>query len=140
MTIITTLIGIITTGDTALITIIIITITLITTIRIIVVIMMVITMIIITALVITEHLRKLTEEVTQMKSTEEMITPTVVEPTRLTMVLTDLPTGEIKVLMWTATNSRTTLGEAILHQAMEETVVVPLLEMVVLEEDQTGKI
>ena len=49
--------------------------------------MMVITMIIITALVITEHLRKLTEEATQMKSTEEVtITPIVAEPTRLTMV------------------------------------------------------
>ena len=62
--------------------------------------MMVITMMItITTLVITD-LRKLTEEATQMKSTEEMtITPTVAEPTRLTMVLTDLPTGEIKVLM-----------------------------------------
>ena len=43
-------------------------------------------MIIITTLVITEHLRKLTEEATQMKSTEEMITPIVVEPTHLTMV------------------------------------------------------
>ena len=63
--------------------------------------MMVITMMItITTLVITEHLRKLTEEATQMKSTEEMtITPIVAEPTRLTMVLTDLPTGEIKVMM-----------------------------------------
>ena len=62
--------------------------------------MMVITMMItITTLVITD-LRKLTEEATQMKSTEEMtITPTVAEPTRLTMVLTDLPTGEIKVMM-----------------------------------------
>ena len=62
--------------------------------------MMVITMMItITTLVITD-LRKLTEEATQMKSTEEMtITPIVAEPTRLTMVLTDLPTGEIKVLM-----------------------------------------
>lgn len=49
--------------------------------------MMVITMMItITTLVITD-LRKLTEEATQMKSTEEMtITPTVAEPTRLTMV------------------------------------------------------
>ena len=62
--------------------------------------MMVITMMItITTLVITEHLRKLTEEATQMKSTEEMITPIVAEPTHLTMVLTDLPTGEIKVMM-----------------------------------------
>lgn len=62
--------------------------------------MMVITMMItITTLVITD-LRKLTEEATQMKSTEEMATtPTVAEPTRLTMVLTDLPIGEIKVLM-----------------------------------------
>ena len=62
--------------------------------------MMVISMMItITTLVITD-LRKLTEEATQMKSTEEMTTtPTVAEPTRLTMVLTDLPTGEIKVLM-----------------------------------------
>ena len=62
--------------------------------------MMVITMMItITTLVITD-LRKLTEEATQMKSTEEMtITPIVAEPTRLTMVLTDLPTGEIKVMM-----------------------------------------
>lgn len=62
--------------------------------------MMVITMMItITTLVITD-LRKLTEEATQMKSTEEMTTtPTVAEPTRLTMVLTDLPTGEIKVMM-----------------------------------------
>lgn len=42
-------------------------------------------MIIITALVITD-LRKLTEEVIQMKSTEEMITPIVAEPTHLTMV------------------------------------------------------
>lgn len=42
-------------------------------------------MIIITTLVITD-LRKLTEEATQMKSTEEMITPIVAEPTRLTMV------------------------------------------------------
>ena len=50
--------------------------------------MMVITMMItITNLVITD-LRKLTEEAaTQMKSTEEMIiTPTVAEPTHLTMV------------------------------------------------------
>ena len=62
--------------------------------------MMVITMMItITTLVITD-LRKLTEEATQMKSTEEMtITPIVAEPTRLTMVLTDLPIGEIKVMM-----------------------------------------
>ena len=62
--------------------------------------MMVITMMItITTLVITD-LRKLTEEATQMKSTEEMTTtPTVAEPTHLTMVLTDLPTGEIKVMM-----------------------------------------
>ena len=62
--------------------------------------MMVITMMItITTLVIID-LRKLTEEATQMKSTEEMTTtPTVAEPTRLTMVLTDLPTGEIKVMM-----------------------------------------
>ena len=99
--------------------------------------MMVITMMItITTLVITEHLRKLTEEATQMKSTEEMTTtPIVAEPTRLTMVLTD-PTGEITILIY----NRITLGEAILHQAMEETVVVPLPEMVVLEEDQTGKI
>lgn len=98
--------------------------------------MMVITMMItITTLVITD-LRKLTEEATQMKSTEEMtITPIVAEPTRLTMVLTD-PTGEITILIY----NRITLGEAILHQAMVETVVVPLLEMVVLEEDQTGKI
>ena len=98
--------------------------------------MMVITMMItITTLVITD-LRKLTEEATQMKSTEEMTTtPTVAEPTRLTIVLTD-PTGEITILIY----NRITLGEAILHQAMEETVVVPLLEMVVLEEDQTGKI
>ena len=51
------------------------------------------------------------------------------------MVLTD-PTGEITILIY----NRITLGEAILHQAMEGTVVVPLLEMVVLEEDQTGKI
>ena len=43
-------------------------------------------MITITTLVIT-NLRKLTEEATQMKSTEEMtITPIVAEPTRLTMV------------------------------------------------------
>ena len=62
--------------------------------------MMVITMMItITTLVITD-LRKLTEEATQMKSTEEVtITPIVAEPTHLTMVLTDLPTGEIKVMM-----------------------------------------
>ena len=62
--------------------------------------MMVITMMItITTLVIID-LRKLTEEATQMKSTEEVtITPIVAEPTRLTMVLTDLPTGEIKVMM-----------------------------------------
>ena len=102
--------------------------------------MMVITMIIITALVITEHLRKLTEEVTQMKSTEEMITPIVAEPTHLTMVLTGLPIGETTALIQIDTNNKTTLGEIILHQTMEETVVVPLLEMVVLEEDQTGKI
>ena len=103
--------------------------------------MMVITMTIITILVITERLRKLTKEVTQMKSTEEMIIiPIVAEPTHLTMVLTDLPIGEIKTMMQTATNNKTILGEIILHQTMEETVVVPLPEMVVLEEDQTGKI
>ena len=101
---------------------------------------MVITMIIITALVITEHLRKLTEEVTQMKSTEEMIIiPTVAEPTRLTMVLTDLPIGEIKTMTQTATNNKTILGEIILHQTMEEIVAVLLAEMAVLEEDRTGK-
>ena len=45
-------------------------------------------MIIITILVITERLRELIKEAaTQMKSTEEMIiTPTVAEPIRLTMV------------------------------------------------------
>ena len=45
-------------------------------------------MIIITILVITEHLRELIKEAaTLMKSTEEMtITPTVAEPTHLTMV------------------------------------------------------
>ena len=50
--------------------------------------MMVITMMItITTLVITERLRKLTEEVTQRKSTEEMtIIPIIAEPTHLTMV------------------------------------------------------
>ena len=101
--------------------------------------MMVITMIIITALVITEHLRKLTEEVTQMKSTEEMTTPIVVEPTNLTMVSTGLPIGEITALIQIDTNNKTILGEIILHQTMEETVVVPLAEMVVLEEDRTGK-
>ena len=101
--------------------------------------MMVITMIIITALVITEHLRKLTEEVTQMKSTEEMTTPIVVEPTHLTMVSTGLPIGEITALIQIDTNNKTILGEIILHQTMEETVVVPLAEMVVLEEDRTGK-
>jgi len=102
--------------------------------------MMVITMIIITALVITEHLRKLTEEVTQMKSTEEMIIiPIVAEPTHLTMVLTDLPIGEIKTMTQTATNNKTILGEIILHQTMAEIVAVPLAEMVVLEEDLTGK-
>ena len=74
-----------------------------------------------------------------MKSTEEMITPIVVEPTRLTMVLTDLPIGEIKTMTQTATNNKTILGEIILHQTMEEAVAVPLAEMVVLEEDQTGK-
>ena len=95
-------------------------------------------MIIITTLVITD-LRKLTEEAIQMKSTEEMITPIVVEPTRLTMVLTDLPIGEIKTMTQTATNNKTILGEIILHQTMEEAVAVPLAEMVVLEEDQTGK-
>ena len=103
------------------------------------VIMMVITMIIITALVITEHLRKLTEEVTQMKSTEEMITPIVAEPTHLTMVSTSLPIGEITALIQIDTNNKTILGEIILHQTMEETVAVPLAEMVVLEEDLTGK-
>jgi hypothetical protein len=96
-------------------------------------------MIIITALVITEHLRKLTEEVTQMKSTEEMTTPIVVEPTHLTMVSTGLPIGEITALIQIDTNNKTILGEIILHQTMEETVVVPLAEMVVLEEDLTGK-
>lgn len=101
--------------------------------------MMVITMIIITALVITEHLRKLTEEVTQMKSTEEMTTPIVIEPTHLTMVLTGLPIGETTALIQIDTNNKTTLGEIILHQTMEETVVVPLAEMVALEEDLTGK-
>ena len=101
--------------------------------------MMVITMIIITVLVITEHLRKLTEEVTQMKSTEEMTTPIVVEPTHLTMVSTGLPIGEITALIQIDTNNKTILGEIILHQTMEEIAVVPLLEMVVLEEDQTGK-
>lgn len=99
---------------------------------------MVTMMIIITTLVITD-LRKLTEEAIQMKSTEEMITPIVVEPTRLTMVLTDLPIGEIKTMTQTATNNKTILGEIILHQTMEEAVAVPLAEMVVLEEDQTGK-
>ena len=101
--------------------------------------MMVITMIIITALVITEHLRKLTEEVTQMKSTEEMTTPIVIEPTHLTMVSTGLPIGETTALIQIDTNNKTILGEIILHQTMEETVVVPLAEMVVLEEDLTGK-
>ena len=101
--------------------------------------MMVITMIIITALVITKHLRKLTEEVTQMKSTEEMTTRTVAEPTRLTMVSTGLPTGETTALIQIDTNNKTILGEIILHQTMEETVAVPLAEMVVLEEDLTGK-
>ena len=102
--------------------------------------MMVITMIIITALVIiTEHLRKLTEEVTQMKSTEEMTTPIVIEPTYLTMVSTGLPIGETTALIQIDTNNKTILGEIILHQTMEETVVVPLAEMVVLEEDLTGK-
>jgi len=44
-------------------------------------------MIIITILVITEHLRELIKEAaTQMKSTEEMTTPIVAEPTHLTMV------------------------------------------------------
>ena len=44
-------------------------------------------MMIITILVITEHLQELIKEAeTQMKSTEEMITPIVAEPTRLTMV------------------------------------------------------
>ena len=101
--------------------------------------MMVITMIIITALVITEHLRKLTEEVTQMKSTEEMTTPIVVEPTHLTMVSTGLPIGEITALIQIDTNNKTILGEIILHQTMEEIVAVPLAEMVALEEDRTGK-
>ena len=100
--------------------------------------MMVITMIIITALVITEHLRKLTEAATQMKSTEEMITPIVAEPTHLTMVLTDLPIGEIKTMTQTATNNKTILGEIILHQTMEE-IITPIAEMAVLEEDRTGK-
>ena len=102
--------------------------------------MMVITMTIITILAITERLRKLTEEVTQMKSTEEMIIiPIVAEPTHLTMVLTDLPIGEIKTMTQTATNNKTILGEIILHQIMAEIVAVPLAEMVVLEEDRTGK-
>ena len=101
--------------------------------------MMVITMIIITALVITEHLRKLTEEVTQMKSTEEMTTPIVIEPTHLTMVSTGLPIGEITALIQIDTNNKTTLGEIILHQTMAEIVAFPLAEMVVLEEDLTGK-
>ena len=101
--------------------------------------MMVITMIIITALVITEHLRKLTEEVTQMKSTEEMITPIVIEPTHLTMVSTGLPIGETTALIQIDTNNKTILGEIILHQTMEEIVAVPLAEMEVLEEDLTGK-
>ena len=96
-------------------------------------------MIIITALVITEHLRKLTEEVTQMKSTEEMTTPIVIEPTHLTMVSTGLPIGEITALIQIDTNNKTILGEIILHQTMEEIVAVPLAEMVVLEEDLTGK-
>ena len=101
---------------------------------------MVITMIIITALVITEHLRKLKEEVTQMKSTEEMIIiPIVAEPTHLTMVLTGLPIGETTALIQIDTNNKTTLGEIILHQTMEEIVAVPLAEMVVLGEDRTGK-
>ena len=102
--------------------------------------MMVITMTIITILAITERLRKLTEEVTQMKSTEEVIIiPIVAEPTHLTMVLTDLPIGEIKTMTQTATNNKTILGEIILHQTMAEIVAVPLAEMAVLEEDRTGK-
>ena len=102
--------------------------------------MMVITMTIITILAITERLRKLTEEVTQMKSTEEMIIiPIVAEPTHLTMVSTGLPIGEITALIQIDTNNKTILGEIILHQTMEETVAVPLAEMVVLEEDLTGK-
>ena len=100
---------------------------------------MVITMTIITILAITERLRKLTEEVTQMKSTEEMIIiPIVAEPTHLTMVLTDLPIGEIKTMTQTATNNKTILGEIILHQVMEE-IITLMAEMVVLEEDLTGK-
>ena len=101
--------------------------------------MMVITMIIITALVITEHLRKLTEEVTQMKSTEEMTTPIVIEPTHLTMVLTGLPIGETTALIQIDTNNKTTLGEIIvLHRVMEE-IIVPAVATAVLEEDLTGK-
>ena len=102
--------------------------------------MMVITMMItITTLVITD-LRKLTEEATQMKSTEEVtITPIVIEPTHLTMVSTGLPIGETTALIQIDTNNKTILGEIILHQTMEEIVAVPLAEMVVLEEDLTGK-
>ena len=102
--------------------------------------MMVITMMItITTLVITD-LRKLTEEATQMKSTEEVtITPIVVEPTRLTMVSTGLPIGETTALIQIDTNNKTILGEIILHQTMEEIVAVPLAEMEVLEEGLTGK-
>ena len=74
-----------------------------------------------------------------MKSTEEMITPIVAKPTHLTMVLTDLPIGETTALIQIDTNNKTILGEIILHQTMEETVVVPLAEMVVLEEDLIGK-
>ena len=101
---------------------------------------MVITMTIITILAITERLRKLTEEVTQMKSTEEMIIiPIVAEPTHLTMVSTGLPIGEITALIQIDTNNKTILGEIILHQTMEE-IIVPAVAMAVLEEDLTGKI
>ena len=74
-----------------------------------------------------------------MKSTEEMTTPIVVEPTHLTMVSTGLPIGEITALIQIDTNNKTILGEIILHQTMEGIVAVPLAEMVVLEEDRTGK-